>query len=86
MGVTGVASWKPSRRGVLPVATITSSGSTSSTTSGSTIELRRMVTPRRSSSSTSHWVMAPMSDRCGAEAAMATWPPSRRVASCSSTW
>ena len=72
-------------RGELPVATITSSGATSATTSGSTIELSRMVTPRRSTSLASHSVMAPMSERCGAVAAMATCPPRRRVASCRCT-
>ena len=60
---------------------MTSSGASSATTSGSTIERSRIVTPSRSISLVSHSVMAPMSDRCGAVAAIATWPPRRRVAS-----
>ena len=71
-GVTGVESWKPSRRGDVPVARITSSGSSSATTSGSTIVLSRIVTPSRSTSLVSHSVIAPMSLRCGAVAAIAT--------------
>ena len=71
-GEIGVVSWKPSSRGVDPVANTIRSGLISSTRSGSTREFKVTFTSRRSISVSSHLVIAPISALWGALAAIAT--------------